>query len=93
MMSDSHRKFSGLLKDKDGNLTIAQWPNIPIVGWLVFKVFSMLAHDPRLEAGFSAISTAFLFTWAYLEIQSGVNYFRKLLGLIVISALLYGFFR
>lgn len=92
MTAKSITVLQNFFKDKDDTIVIGQWPNIPIIGWLIFKVASMLANDTRLEAGFSTISTAFLFTWAFLEIQSGVNYFRKLLGLVVMTALVIGFF-
>jgi|JI10StandDraft_1071094.scaffolds.fasta_scaffold5080671_1 hypothetical protein len=45
-------KLVGFFKDKNGNVAIAQWPNIPIVGWLLFKLAAMLATSPQLESGF-----------------------------------------
>jgi hypothetical protein len=33
-----------------------------------------------------------LFAWAYLELAQGVNYFRRLLGLAVLTAAVVGYF-
>jgi hypothetical protein len=46
----------------------------------------MLA-DGNVATGLDHLSRAILVTWAYLEITDGVNYFRRLLGTIVMIAL------
>lgn len=82
--------FTDFLKDKEGHVVVAQWPNIPILGWLFFKVASLLTSDPSVETSISAISTAFIFTWAYLEITDGASYFRRTLGAAVMLATVIG---
>jgi hypothetical protein len=79
-------------KDKEGNLAIIAWPNVPIIGWAIFKLIALLVTKGRIHNGSEQLSMALLYTWAYLEITSGVNYFRRLLGLIVLSALVVGYF-
>jgi hypothetical protein len=70
-------------KDKNGHIAIWQTPNVPLIGWFVFMVGSKLLHQGALKNGVQFLSTAFIFTWAYLEIIKGDSYFRRLLGLIV----------
>lgn len=91
MTKDQKTHNMHFFKDDEGKVIVWQWPNIPIYGWLVFKLLSMLIHHPQLQGGFDGISKAFLFTWAYLELTQGVNYFRRLLGLLVFIALIIGF--
>lgn len=86
-------QLRNFFKDADGNVAIWQAPNIPLYGWFMFKVLAVVVAAGRLHSGFNLLSTALLFTWAYLEITSGVNYFRRLLGLIVITAIIVGYFR
>ncbi|MEY9929829.1 hypothetical protein ABH926_004469 [Catenulispora sp. GP43] len=74
----------GFWRDADGKVVIAQAPNIPLIGWLVFAALAWISGGHwRSGAGF--VSSAFLFTWAYLELTQGVNYFRRLLGLVVLA--------
>lgn len=78
-------------KDKDGHVVIFQWPNLTLYGWLVCKGLALFITKPALHAGFERLGTAFLFAWALLELTKGVNYFRRLLGLVVLVALVIGF--
>jgi hypothetical protein len=82
--------FTSFFKDHDGQLVIWQWPNIPLIGWAVFKVLSLITQAGTLKTWSAHLSTAFLFTWAYLEITGGASYFRRVLGTIVMAALLWG---
>lgn len=79
--------------DKHGQLVIWQWPNLPVYGWLAFQALSALTHSPRFKEGFDNIATAFLFTWAFLELTQGVNYFRRLLGLVVLAYLISSYIK
>ena len=76
-------KVKEFCSNKDGAFVLAQAPNVPIAGWIGFKLASMLPVNSRLQDGFGNIATAFLFTWAYLEIAEGESNFRKLLGTLV----------
>lgn len=78
--------------DRDGKLVLAQKPNLPILGWAVFKLASMTTSSQPAKTGLESIATGFLFVWAYLEITEGDSNFRKLLGLIVLGFMLVGFF-
>ena len=80
-------------KDTNGNIVVWQWPNVPLLGWFLFKLLSLALDKGAIRTGCERLSLAFLFTWAYLEITKGVSPFRKALGLIVSLALIYGFFK
>ncbi len=61
---------------------IAQWPNPPLWAALVALLISRLAEG--LAAGIAqGIFYLAIGAWAYLEIAEGVNWFRRLLGVLV----------
>ncbi|MFD1846131.1 hypothetical protein [Arthrobacter flavus] len=74
------RGLRRFFSDRDGNLVIGQFPNIPIIGWLVLMVAAALTPDPGVSAVLAFFSAAFLFTWAYLELAQGDSPFRRVLG-------------
>lgn len=69
-------------------IVIIQKPNLPIIVWFLSFLASYLPLRDSLIAFFSLVSFGALFTWAWLEIFSGVNLFRRLLGISVITILL-----
>jgi hypothetical protein len=79
-------------KDDQGNIVLWQAPNVPLWGWIGCMVVSALVVSGHLKTGFELLGSALLFTWAYLEITSGVTYFRRLLGVAAIAAVGFGFF-
>ena len=85
-------KNQSFFKDTNGNIVLWQLPNAPLWGWLLFKVLPLLTSSEQLRYGLQQISMAFIFTWAYLEMSDGVNYFRRLLGLIVLAAIVMSYF-
>jgi hypothetical protein len=87
-----HRGFSKLFKDSSGRVVIIQKPNFLIILWFTCWLVSTLASNNRFAEGIAALATAFLFTWAYLEIVDGTNYFRRFLGLTVMFFILKNFF-
>ena len=82
-------------KDDQGNIALWQAPNAHSGagwGWIGCMVVLALVVSGHLKTGFELLGSAFLFTWAYLEITSGVTYFRRLLGVTVIAVVGFGFF-
>lgn len=69
-------------KDTKGKVVLAQFPNIPLIGWFLFEILSRINLFSRFSDFFSLLSLGFLFTWGYLELFHGVNYFRRLVGLL-----------
>ena len=61
---------------------IAQWPNPPLWAAIVALIVSRLAEG--LVAGIAeGVFYLAIGAWAYLEIAEGVNWFRRLLGVVV----------
>lgn len=89
----THQSFiDSTFKDKDGKWAIVQPPNWPIIFWAFFKVLGYLHISSNFKNGFEFLSTSFLFLWAYLELTSGVNYFRRVLGLAVLLGIIVSHF-
>jgi hypothetical protein len=57
-----------------------QTPNPALIGWAAAAILSYFIHSQPL----AWLATALLFTWAFMEAYQGVNYFRRLLGLIIL---------
>ena len=70
-------------KDKNGRLTLWQSPNLPLVAWAVATLASKLVVHGKPHQTLELIAFGAIFTWAWLELFSGVNYFRRALGVIV----------
>jgi hypothetical protein len=75
-------------KDKNGNLNIIQAPNPPLIGWIVFFIAARLVTAGTFKSGLEFLSAAALVTWAYLEITAGESPFRRILGSLVMLAVI-----
>ena len=70
-------------RDKNGRIVIWQTPNLLLIGWAVLTFISLLVSSKSVADFFSWAGVICLVVWALLEIFKGVNYFRRLLGLVV----------
>ena len=77
-----------LVTDKHGNVAIVQFPNTPLILWLLLVVVAEVIVDSTTKGGVVFVRDAMLFTWSYLEIRSGSSPFRRVLGSIVMIGLL-----
>jgi hypothetical protein len=75
-----------LYKDKDGKFALFQWPNTPLIAWLVSLLLRQLISSGSLHNAIDFIGFGSIFTWAYLEITSGSTYLRRALGVAVLIA-------
>lgn len=82
-----------MFRDADGHVVLWQVPNLPIIGWGVSMVLAWLLRSSSYHTGLQTLGSAFLFTWALLELIQGVNYFRRALGFVILAVVIYGFFR
>jgi hypothetical protein len=84
-------KIVDFFKDKQGKIVIAQTPNSPLIGFILFTILNFLwsSNQPKFHYYFELLSFGFIFTWAWLEITSGVNYFRRTLGLVVLICVVW----
>ena len=74
-------------KDKDGNLALTEQANLPIIVAVVSAIPALLLGNNIFGMLTSLLSFGAFFTWAWLEIFDGVNYFRRALGVFVMIAL------
>jgi hypothetical protein len=76
--------FDKIFRDSDGNIVIAQMPNLPIIVWITASLLKLVFPTGEINTGLDALAFGSLFTWAWLELFQGVNYFRRALGLGVL---------
>lgn len=80
--------FDRTFRDREGNLVIAQMPNLPILVGLAATFLEFLLPSGKLQNGVDLVAFGALFTWAWQELFSGVNYFRRGLGLVSLVGIL-----
>ncbi|HSX15518.1 MAG TPA: hypothetical protein VLF40_01890 [Candidatus Saccharimonadales bacterium] len=71
-------------QDGTGKLVLWQTPNVPLLGWALFTLFTHLLPTGNWQAFAGYASFGFIFTWSWLEITSGASYFRRTLGVVVL---------
>jgi hypothetical protein len=69
-------------RDDKGRIVIWQTPNASLIGWAVLTVISLFFNGTLADV-FSWLGNAALIVWCVLEVFRGVNYFRRLLGVLV----------
>jgi hypothetical protein len=79
-------------KDKHGEVVIYQRPNVFLLGWLVLTIVSLFFNGTFADV-LGYIASAVLIIWSLLEIFKGTNYFRRLLGGIVLLLTVLSLFR
>lgn len=65
--------------------SIVQVPNLPLMGWVFFTLLCRLTWPGRAYQGSRRLARFWLFTWAYLELRSGTNLYRRALGVLVLA--------
>ncbi len=81
--------MQNLFKDKDGRVVLFQKPNVPIIVWAISMVITRLSHG-TVQARFQLLAFIALATWAVMEMLWGVNTFRRILGAVVLLAIVAG---
>jgi hypothetical protein len=76
--------FDKTFRDIEGNVVIAQPPNLPLLVWLAATLLKLAPTGDRISVVLDVIAFGALFTWAWLELFEGVNYFRRTLGFVVL---------
>lgn len=71
---------------------IFQTPNIPLIVWFVCMIASRIFSTGSVHTIFATIGFVAIVIWALWEIISGVNIYRRLLGLVVLTVALAGHF-
>lgn len=80
--------FDQTFRDREGNIVIAQPPNLPLIVAITTTLLTFVVRSGNLYTGLEAIAFGSWFTWAWLELFDGVNYFRRTLGLLVLIGII-----
>lgn len=86
-MTMQNTLFDKVFRDNDGNIVIAQPPNPPLIVWGVVSLLQLFTKGD-VTTGLEVLAFGCIFTWGWQELFSGVNYFRRGLGLIVLIGVL-----
>lgn len=70
--------------DSNNAIVLFQWPNIPLSIWIICTLVTAYTSGTVQNIS-SLIATISLVIWTLLEITTGVNYFRRMLGLIILA--------
>ena len=72
-------------RDSDGKIVLAQMPNLPLIVWIVTSLLTLVFFTSgKINTVLDVVANGSLFTWAWLELFQGSNYFRRALGLAVL---------
>ncbi|HYW22169.1 MAG TPA: hypothetical protein VE956_23215 [Nodularia sp. (in: cyanobacteria)] len=70
-------------RDSNGEIVLAQMPNLPLIVWIVASLLALVFTSGKINTVLDVLANGSLFTWAWMELFQGVNYFRRALGLAV----------
>ena len=77
-------------RDGHGKLVVFQRPNPPLVVWIAARIIETVLHVGSPKRLVEAVAFGALFTWGWLELFSGSAYIRRVLGMVVLVALVVG---
>ncbi len=80
--------FDRIFRDREGKIVIAQTPNPPLLVGLAATLFQFMLPGGKIQTGLDLVAFGALFTWAWQELFTGVNYFRRTLGLMVLVSII-----
>lgn len=80
--------FDKAFRDSEGEIVLAQMPNLPLIVWIVASLLKIIFTTGKINLGLDIIAFGSLFTWAWQELFQGVNYFRRVLGFLVLVGLI-----
>ena len=79
-------------KDKKGKIVLGQAPNLPLIVWGISRLSILFINSSNVNLIdlIDKISFASILIWAGLELYSGVNLFRRAVGLIILIFTIQG---
>ncbi len=80
--------FDKIFRDSNGEIVIAQMPNLPIIVWIAASLLKLIFPTGEINTWLELMAFLLLFTLAWVEIIERVKYFRSTLGLVVFIGLM-----
>ncbi|MEI7632541.1 MAG: hypothetical protein WCJ60_04455 [bacterium] len=79
-------------KDKKGKIVLGQAPNLPLIFWGISRLSILFINSTNVSLIdlIDKISFASILIWAGLELYSGVNLFRRAVGLTILIFTIQG---
>lgn len=89
------RGVDWMFRDRtSGRIVVVQVPNLPLAVFLVATAVRVIAHPHgSIGTALSVVGTVGLVWWAGDEVLRGVNPFRRILGGLVLVAVVIGLAR
>ncbi|MDZ8257922.1 hypothetical protein [Nostoc sp. ChiQUE01b] len=75
-------------RDSNGKIVLGQMPNPPLILWIVASLLTLVFTSGKINTVLDFLANGSLFTWAWMELFQGVNYFRRALGLAVLIGMI-----
>jgi hypothetical protein len=79
--------FDRTFRDSEGNIVIIQPPNLPVLVGTTATLLHFVASNGTIAILSGLVGFGTLYTWAWLELFQGVNYFRRGLGFVSLVGL------
>ena len=86
------RRLGWWVRDREGRLAVAQWPNPALGVWLVARLLEWSGLTSLDDATLRHIGTGALLVWALDELLRGTSPFRRVLGAVALGAQLGALF-
>ncbi|MDT7539486.1 MAG: hypothetical protein QOI82_3071 [Actinomycetota bacterium] len=88
-----HSALSRFFRNPEtGDVVVAQPPNPPLLVWLAATLIRLVFHPHgALGTALTVIAAVSLVVWSLLEIARGESPFRRVLGAVVLVAIVLGF--
>jgi hypothetical protein len=82
-----------MFRDREtGAIVVGQFPNVPLIAWLAATLLGAVTSGAASDV-LGVVATVALVVWAGDELVRGVNPFRRVLGAVVLSWVLFSLLR
>lgn len=69
--------FDRTFRDGEGNIVLAQPPNLPILVWVAATLLQLVFTSGKIHTGLDLVAFGSLFTWAWEELFQALTTFAE----------------